>query len=453
MQIQTKITLIFTALCISFLILQSFGIYYFTYKHASKDFSTRLKLRAEVMAKAYADDRAVNGNAYQELKDQHLEKLTDETEYIINIDTLNRLDNTPFYETMDRQFIQSILKKGSAYHRDKFDFYYGFTYPYRNSSYVAIAKARNTDVEEFVKDLRNILIITSIVGLALIFTTGFLFSRQILGPLRIMQKHLTQIGGTSLHQRLNIKNRKDEIAELGNSFNELLSRLETAFESQNNFVSNASHELNTPLTTIIGETEYALIKERSIQQYQQSLYNILTQAEKLKAITHGLVELARSGFTGNFSMLSVNMHEVIHNAITNAHDVYQDCDIRVDLSLLPKKDQPLMVKGNEQLLELAISNVLMNACKYSDCKPVLLALALSEKHIITVITDQGIGIPEEEIKNIFNPFFRASNTKGIIGYGIGLPLSQNILRLHKGNIQFHSEVGVGTEVTIRLPLE
>ncbi|MBS1603318.1 MAG: HAMP domain-containing histidine kinase, partial [Bacteroidetes bacterium] len=133
-----------------------------------------------------------------------------------------------------------------------------------------------------------------------------------------------------------------------------------------------------------------------------------------------------------------------------ARNVYPRCEIRLDKSL--RSPQSLPLKGNAQLFELAISNILLNACKYSEGKPVTFAIAASAANIIFIITDQGIGIPESQIKHVFDPFFRASNVKKTIGYGIGLPLAQNIIRLYKGSITISSKENTGTEVIVKFPL-
>ncbi len=169
---------------------------------------------------------------------------------------------------------------------------------------------------------------------------------------------MQSITATSLHRRLQIKTGKDEIAVLTNTFNDLLSRLETAFETQNNFVSNASHELNTPLTAIIGEADYALSKNRPEEQYRQSLSVIFQQGEKLRNITQSLVQLARSAFRENFTVEPVDINELLHNAKQNAHHVYSQCIIQINTSLYPEKSGKLTVLGNAQLLELALSNIL-----------------------------------------------------------------------------------------------
>lgn len=126
--------------------------------------------------------------------------------------------------------------------------------------------------------------------------------------------------------------------------------------------------------------------------------------------------------------------------------------MEIDYSLFPEEQEKLIIPGNEQLLELALSNIVMNAIKYSNNEPVSIALAATEKKNILIIKDQGIGIPPEDLPYIFSPFFRASNTGRFKGYGIGLPLAMNIIRMHKGDIIVNSQVNHGTEIRVELPL-
>jgi signal transduction histidine kinase len=124
----------------------------------------------------------------------------------------------------------------------------------------------------------------------------------------------------------------------------------------------------------------------------------------------------------------------------------------MDFSLLPENPEKLKIKGNEQLLLLALCNIVENACKYSDLQPVQIALGASDSMVVIVIKDKGIGIPEKDLPYIFDPYYRASNTSNYEGYGIGLPLSRNIISMHKGELLISSLQGHGTTVQINLPM-
>jgi signal transduction histidine kinase len=113
----------------------------------------------------------------------------------------------------------------------------------------------------------------------------------------------------------------------------------------------------------------------------------------------------------------------------------------------------MMVTGDESLIKIAFTNIIDNACKYSKDKTVKITLISSDKWITTIFRDNGIGISKEEIKKVFEPFYRGSNAQTISGSGIGLPLVSQIINNHNGTIEIKSKIGQGTEVIIKLPLE
>jgi signal transduction histidine kinase len=287
----------------------------------------------------------------------------------------------------------------------------------------------------------------------IIYTVGLYFSRKTFQPFRDIISRVKQISEGNLHLRLTERSGGDEIAELTGTFNQMLNRLETAFEAQNNFISNASHELRTPLTAILGETEFALSKSRTPEVYQNSLEQVAQQAEKLQVLCKGLLSLAQTGFNGKVqSWKLVRMDQLVFDVKADCDAILPDNHIRLVMDDLPLNEEKISINGNYDLLKNAINNIVLNACKYSHNQPVLLQLTLEGQHIIIRVKDQGIGIPSEELKYIYDPFFRASNTTAFEGYGIGMPLANNIIRLHNGRILINTEEGVGTEVRVVLPM-
>jgi signal transduction histidine kinase len=229
--------------------------------------------------------------------------------------------------------------------------------------------------------------------------------------------------------------------------------LETAFETQKNFISNASHEFGTPLTSIIGEAEVMLKKERTAQEYQLALQSILSQAERINQITQSLLMLAQTGYTRNTIKFEiVRMDDLLWQVKEIMDKLNPRHRIEIDFSLLPENHKKLKVNGNRQLLTVALANIMTNACKYSNNKPVYASVASGNEQVIVVVRDLGVGIPASDLPFIYDPFFRASNTKNFDGYGIGLPLTRNIIKIHNGQMQVSSEVNKGTTVQIKLPV-
>lgn len=346
-----------------------------------------------------------------------------------------------------------MLNESKATHREGDRFYEGVLYKSKQGLYIVIVSAINKYNVEYLSWLRKILLICSVASSVILVGAGIFFSKYILKPIRQMMVQVKSISSRNLHLRLNVEESGDEINDLAGTFNNMLDRLETAFETQNNFVSNASHELSTPLTAIIGEAELALNKERTQEKYIYSLQNILHEAGRLEHITKSLLHLAQTGFDGKKQEWGqIRSDELLFTVKNTIDKLHPGNKVEIDYSLFPEEEEKLVIPGNEQLLELALSNIVMNAVKYSNNEPVSIALAATEKKNIIIVKDQGIGIPPEDLPYIFSPFFRASNTGRFKGYGIGLPLAMNIIRMHKGDIIVNSRVNQGTEIRVELPL-
>lgn len=282
---------------------------------------------------------------------------------------------------------------------------------------------------------------------------AYWLSKRLINPIKVITEEVNLIGTENLHVRLDVSDNEDELTQLIRTFNNMLDRLETSFETQKNFISNASHELNTPLTSIIGEADVALARDRSAEEYVDALQQILKEAEKLDKKTKALLYLAQTGFNGKVLVFDkVRIDQLIFDVHKTINRIHPDNKIVIDFSLLPENPEMLKIKGNEQLLHLALSNILLNSYKYSSNQSVKVSLGLSENQVILVVTDSGIGIPKDELQYIYDPFFRASNTRNFEGYGIGLPLTRNIIKIHKGELNVYSVQNEGTIVEIKLPV-
>lgn len=451
MKIQTNIALLFSGLVTAIILMLSFVVYYITNQNLYEDFYKRLEIRAVIAAKATLEQDETNTSAFEEIRKEHLERLRFEKEYFFSADSIKYLRSKT---VLPPGFFSDALSKGAARYRDGNTFYEGIYYPDNEGNFIVVVSAENELSAQLISNLRKTLIVTLIGGLLLSFTIGkFYFSKKVLQPIRRITNAVEDISAHNLHKRLEAKPGEDEVSNLSGTFNDMLDRLETAFETQNNFVSHASHELNTPLTAIIGEAEYSLSKPRQPEQYVQSIEVIREAAERLHNITRSLLQLAQTGFNGHAQTFKrMRIDQLIYDAKKTVDNIIPDNKVFINTSLLPENPRKLKLMGNQQLLELAFANIILNAIKYSDNKPVQVAIAAAETKIIILIKDEGIGIPADEIKYIFDPFFRASNTQTFTGYGIGLPLTRNIIRMHKGEIIVQSKENQGTEISLQFPI-
>ncbi|KAA5532744.1 HAMP domain-containing histidine kinase [Taibaiella lutea] len=403
-----------------------------------------------MVAHANFPQSAASSYLIKNLRNEYLEKLPFEKEYFQEIRDENSYSIPAL--NLPGEFYENLKIYNNASYKSKDTYYAGILHKQGRKKIVVIVAAQNEYIKNQLINLKLILLLGFLLTIGLTFFLGFLFSKQIFLPIRKMTQRVKEINTENLHLRLSENTNKDEVGDLAHTFNNMLDRLETSFESQNNFVSNASHELSTPLTSIIGEAELALSKERNPEEYRQAMLIVLQDAERLKAIIQSLLNLAQTGFDGKKQqMVLLRTDELVVNAKSAVDRIYPDNKIHIDYSLMPEDEQLLKIKGNESLLTLALTNIMLNACKYSNNDEVKVGIGATNQHVVLLIQDKGIGIPASDIQYIYDPFFRASNTGKIKGYGIGLPLARNIVRIHKGELKVSSVVNEGTLVELYLP--
>ena len=283
-----------------------------------------------------------------------------------------------------------------------------------------------------------------VISSIFIFFIGHVYSNRILTPLQHILKELKRIRANNLNVRLRSYGNKDELDQLIVSLNGMLDRIDTAFKSEKSFVSNASHELNNPLTAIQGECEIALLKERSTSEYMDSLERISVESKRISLLIKSLLFLSRQ----DKDILANTVEDVCLPRMLREQYVGRP---RIRLSSTLREENDFIVRANPYLLGIALQNVVDNACKYSD-KDVEISLFEKEGRRVVEIRDQGIGIPQEEVELIVQSFYRASNTRSYKGQGIGLSLSLKIISTYGGQMGIHSEEGHFTTVSITFPL-
>jgi signal transduction histidine kinase len=454
-KIQTKTTILFTVITAIFFISLDIVVYYFINQAAQNDFNKRVELRAKISARFRFEKNKLSAEAFQEIQREYLEKLPQEKAFVLEADSITKRFNNPYPKEINNAFLDEIVQADGAtvFRQTKFRHYAGLLHKSETRNHIIIKSATNQYGLEVMGDLRKIMMITLLCSIGISYLAGHYFANRTFRPFRNIISKVKQINENNLHLRLEEMDGSDEIAELTSTFNKMIDRIEMAFETQNNFISNASHELRTPLTAIAGESEFALSKERDVAAYRQSIQHISEQSAKLQLLITGLLDLAQTGFDGKKILWEkIRLDQLIYDVKENLDAILPDNAISVSITQFPDDENRMNITGNYKLIKIAISNILLNACKYSHNQKVSLQLSFEENMGQITVTDKGIGIPAEELKYIYDPFFRASNVQRYEGYGIGMPLSKNIIRLHKGRINVSSIVNEGTNVQITLPL-
>ncbi|WP_333695694.1 sensor histidine kinase [Flavobacterium sp.] len=454
MKTQTKTTLLYLIPFLIVLSLFSGFVYYSFLNYSHNDFFRLLEIRALTAAKIELDNNsASHSREIKELRDQFFEKLPQEKDYFFPLEEVETFYDESKLLGLPLSFFQKVIENGkSDFKKDNF-FYKGILYNSSKGPFIVVASAENYYEHHHSAFLKRTLFFSILAAFVISALLSLYFSKYIFKPMRKMTEKVNDISSENLHLRLDTTTKNDELNELAVTFNTMLDRIETSFETQNNFISNASHELRTPLTAIIGEADVVLSKTRSQEEYQEAIKIMLVEAEKLENKTRALLFLAQTGFNGKTQKFEkIRIDQLLMDVKETLEKINQDNKVHLDMSMLPENPNMIKVNGNEQLLHLAFSNIINNGCKYSNHQTVSVALGASENHVFVVVKDLGIGIPESELKFIYDPFFRASNTKNYEGFGIGLPLTRNIIRMHRGEIEVKSIQNQGTTVQINIPM-
>jgi len=447
MRSYNKTLYLFISILIVCTVLFASFIFYSVTNFAFSDFYRRLDLRRKLAAERLLHiDHQANK---QPLETEYVENLLNQKEFMGQIDSQGQIVPIVAFPT---DLSAQIPKNGPGNFQDGIIFYSTDIYKKGDREYVIGVSAENYFYTHHLSYLRNLLFICLAIACLLIVVISMIVKRSFLRPIHQIIKEVENIGSQNLYLRLNESKEKNVLNKLAATFNQMLTRIETSFETQKNFISNASHELNTPLTSIMITADLALSKQRTDEEYRKALVRIMESAGHLEKKTHALLLLARTGYEGNkLQFKPVRIDQAIMDAELMVKEINHKFKIKTDFSLLPDDPMRLKVNGVLPLLHLAFSNIISNACKYSADNTALIALGASKGRVIIVIKDNGIGIPAEELQYIYDPYFRASNTINYSGYGIGLPLTRNIILMHSGLLKVTSTEGSGTTVTIELP--
>jgi heavy metal sensor kinase len=316
----------------------------------------------------------------------------------------------------------------------------------------ALIIARSTkQIDQALAGLVRTLGTVGPLALAFAAVGGIFLARRALEPVDKISQTAQEIEENDLSRRINV-NTKDELGRLAATLNEMIGRLERAFQRQKQFTSDASHELRAPLAVIEAESTLALQKERPSGDYQQSLETISQESRQMSSLIDQLLTLARADAgKEQWNFADVDLAKLIISLSADVEVLCQEKGLDFRLG----RTENLVVKGDEARLRELFMNLLNNAIRYTPSPgTVSVSVRSEEQTAVVAVTDTGIGIPAEEIPFIFERFYRVdkarSRTEG--GTGLGLAISKHIAEAHGGRIEVQSQVGVGSTFSVWLPL-
>jgi signal transduction histidine kinase len=436
------------------LLLVSLSVYYFSSLERQEIFKKRLKGRANNNAQIFS---YVNDNSKTFLDRINVSSLLlpNRTVQIYNL-TGQRIYN---YETdsvvtrpVTKEIISSAIANGEYYYKDGKREALAVHYSLNGDGIVVVVTAYDADGWSQLRQLRHIFFISMLIGTFISLLAGHVFSKELLKPVAQMIREVNEISSHNLSNRLRTGDTQDELNQLSSTFNDLLDRLQEYFTAQRRFISNASHELSTPLTSISSQLEVTLQRDRTTDEYRQVMLSVQEDVVQMRQLTKSLLEIAKTGSEGSIELNDVRIDEVLFKVMGDIKKINASYNVELNYDDSAEVENNFLVFGNADLLYISIRNLVENGCKYSSDQTSRVSLSFANKSAIIDVRNIGEPIQKEDMEKIFQPFYRSADAAGTQGFGLGLALSQRIVALHKGRLYLKSSDATGTVFTITLPV-
>ena len=293
-----------------------------------------------------------------------------------------------------------------------------------------------------------------VVGIILILLTVFsvFFADRMVRPIHRITRAIESVTEGYTDDVLHVDT-FTETKQLSEAFNKMLGRLKLLDESREEFVSNVSHELKTPMTSMKVLADSLLeMKEAPVEMYQEFMQDIAKEIDRENQIITDLLSLVKMDKTGqNINIQTVNINDLLEQTLKRLRPIAE----KKNVEMVMESFRPVTAEIDEMKFTLAISNLVENAIKYNhDNGWVHVSLNADHKYFYIKVEDSGIGIPEADQPHIFERFYRVdkSHSREIGGTGLGLAIARNAVIAHRGAIKVYSNEGEGTTFTVRIPL-
>lgn len=284
-----------------------------------------------------------------------------------------------------------------------------------------------------------LFVVISVIG-------GYLFARRMLRPIQEISEAAARIGDSGdLKERIELGEGNDELHQLAAGFNEMFQRLEDAFETERQFTSDASHELRTPVSVITAQCEMTLEETRSVEEYELALRTIQRQGRKMSKLINDMLDFTRLEMRAeSYAQESLDMTELVQSVCFDMALIKEK-----NITLKYEAEEGVQIQGNRQLLSRLLVNLISNAYRYGkEDGFICVSLKRAGQGTELSVSDNGIGISEEEQPKIFRRFYQADNSHSGLGTGLGLSMAYEIAQFHGGEIYVESEPGKGSKFSV-----
>jgi hypothetical protein len=312
-------------------------------------------------------------------------------------------------------------------------------------------------VKESIAELRRLFLFLLPLGLAAVGMASWLMARRSLAPIGRIARQARALTAARLDRRITEPPGRDEVAEMAVTINEMLDRLEAAFRSQERFIADASHELKTPITVLLGQAQVLTQHPRTAEEYGSFISSVQDEMRLMGKLVDSLLTLARAD--AGFPLAAktpVSINEAVMDAVERCQALAREREVRlVPILAMPRPDEPEPdVEGDEALLGAMIENLVRNAIRHSPLRQAVeVKVTVGPSNVTIAVLDRGPGIPPEHLERVFERFYRVPGDQPVEeGTGLGLAIAKGVAQLHKGCITAANRPAGGCEFVSRLPL-
>ncbi|UUF13396.1 MULTISPECIES: sensor histidine kinase [Flavobacterium] len=438
MTLKNRISLLVSLLFTILFGLASTVIFVLYSNFRKEEFRDRLEIKALSNIKLLVNVKEVDDQLLKIIDQNSINKLYDEKTLVF--DSHFKLIYSSIDDAKINWSVEDLkyLKKHKTFFKQQGDYeVYGVFYDTKDKDFYALISATDDYGKRKLLFLRYTLIISYILFTCICWVLTSFMVKKAMNPLSIFHQKIKNINENNLDTRIASKSNKDEIDLIANEFNFMMDRIEVSYQKQKEFTAHASHELRTPLSRITAQIENTVADPATSAKGKTFLTTILSDVNHLTELISSLLILSKIDNNKNNEDNEVHrMDEILFSAIENLKKSFPEFIILFEIEESDNLDTALEVKGNKNLLEIALINVLKNACVYSDNKQALVKISTQENHLVISVLNTGKTLSEAEQKNLFQPFMRGKNSKGTSGFGLGLRIVNRILTLHKSSISY-----------------
>ena len=293
-------------------------------------------------------------------------------------------------------------------------------------------------LQKAFRETRQATVVILAVALLAVIGLSIVLAAQATNPINELARAMREIGSERLHRRLKWKNRQDEVGRLAETFDDLLARLQESFARERQFISDASHELKTPLTSINANAQM-LVRwgDRDAAVLHESLETIVNESATLASMVTGMLTLAKADSGDAIPKEPIALNDVASEAVRTAHQAAADKGLA--LRFEPANAAPLIL-GDATLIRQLLRNLLENAVKFTSAGSIAVRVTASERSGCIEVQDTGHGISKSDLPFIFDRFYRAdkARSRDAGGTGLGLAIVRSIARVHDGTVEVES---------------